>query len=705
VAQEKWSFYQTDVAAGYNRKIVALALDSAGNAYTSGWTGAANAHYDFMTAKHAGTTGAQQWVKNAGYKANTYDMANALAVDGAGNATSAGFFTVGANGLNKDFRTIRYTTAGAVKWSKGLGGTFGADDQAMFAATDAAGNVMILGQTVNSGGLQHDLTLVKYSAATGAVLWRKDALHSDIGSHRANTLLVDAAGNPVVISRVGSGEFYLAKHAAANGAILWQKPISLAATALDSVKTAVLDPAGNIILFGPTYETSSSFHPGFCTLKCDANSGAPIWEKTWRGPGFYGEECAGAATDADGNVFVTGASDNTSGNFEFRTIKYAAADGTLLWNTHTGPPPGHNHESKPSALVITPEGNPIATGSIISPKEAASIYDEDWDVFTVAYDGLTGYAIWERRWSAPLKADETPVREGFKLAPNGDVVIAGNTTGWGNHGLFVLSYANAATMPPGVMVVAPGDAAWPPEPLEEGFRIEFGKVLTWRAARSYLTIANTGGGVLSGLNFEIVGDHPTQFFIPTQPSSIRPNSSIHPEVSFQPSFIGSPVEGTASYSGPRTAILRISANGMTPVEIPLIGEAVTPQDLFSQWMADQGLSGPDAHADAFNLDASKADSRVLTPGGSSGLPAVSKIKVAETEYFQVEYVARFDNTLSYRLKTSTSLAAGSFQNASGWTVNSTMIDETWRRVTQRKAILPGTPKIFAVVEVTLLPVN
>ena len=65
VAQEKWSFYQTDVAAGYNRKIAALALDSAGNAYTSGWTGAANAHYDFMTAKHAATTGARQWVKNA----------------------------------------------------------------------------------------------------------------------------------------------------------------------------------------------------------------------------------------------------------------------------------------------------------------------------------------------------------------------------------------------------------------------------------------------------------------------------------------------------------------------------------------------------------------------------------------------------------------------------------------------------------------
>ena len=389
--QEKWFFFQTDVEVGYNRNIVALALDGVGNAYTSGSTGAANAHYDFMTAKHGADNGARLWVKNAGRGTNTYDLSNALAVDGAGNATSAGFFTMGTDGQNKDFRTIRYTTAGAVKWSKGLAGSFGTDDQARFAVTDSGGNPIILGETVNSAGLGRDLTLVKYSANKGGVLWRKDAAHGASGSFVANQLLIDAAGNPVVIGRAGSTEFYLAKHAAANGALLWEKRILLQDTALSSVKDAVLDAAGNIALFGPTYEVSSSSYPGFCTLKCDAASGNPLWERTWRGPGYYGERPAAVGTDAAGNVIVTGRSENSQGNFEFRTIQYAAADGTVRWSARSGPPDGHNHDAEPVALVVTPEGNVIVTGKIISLKGASSIYNEDWDAFTVCYDGKTGY--------------------------------------------------------------------------------------------------------------------------------------------------------------------------------------------------------------------------------------------------------------------------------------------------------------------------
>lgn len=714
---EKWSFYQPDVEAGYNRQINALALDAVGNAYTCGWTGAANAHYDFMTAKHTAANGLQQWAKNAGYQKNTYDMGLALAVDGAGNATSAGFFTVEANGLNKDFRTIRYTTTGAVKWSKGLGGSFGADDSAKFVVMDSGGNPIVLGDTVNSSGLRDDLTLIKYSAAQGAVLWRKDTLHSANDSWSSSKLLLDGAGNPVVVAYAGADAFYLAKYSGSNGALLWEKNIHDDSTALDSVREAVLDPAGNLILFGPAFEVSSSTYAGFCTLKCDAATGSPIWEKTWRGPGFYGEQPGGVAADAAGNVIITGASDNTSGNSEIRTIKYAATDGAVLWNVLSAPSAGHNQEAKSNAIAVTAEGNVIITGSIVSPKGAPSIYEEDWDLFTVAYDGQTGYAYWERRWSGPIKGDEIPVRRGLKLAANGDVVIAGNAENWGSHATFLVSYANPGVMPPGDMVVANGNGAWPPVPIEEGTVLDFGKHLAGQRAELPLTVANTGAGILGNLSIEILGEHPSQFFISSKPSSILPNRALGLEVVFLPSFLGSPIEGTASYSGPRNAILRISASGEAPVEIPLKAEAMTPQDVYDTWAAAQGLGGDNTHADAiahgdgvknllkfaFNMDASKADNRVLTPGGDSGLPAVSRVREGQTEYLQVQYVARFDYILNYRLKTATSLAPGTLQDASGWTASSTPINSTWWRVTQRKAIQAGTSKLFAVVEVTVRP--
>ena len=316
-----------------------------------------------------------------------------------------------------------------------------------------------------------------------------------------------------------------------------------------------------------------------------------------------------------------------------------------------------------------------------------------------------------------MKADEIAAPRCLKQAPNGDVVIAGNSENWGTHGIFLLSYANPGVMPPGELVVAAIDSPWPPVPLEAGAGLEFGTVLAGRRADRFLTVANVGGGVLSDLSFEIIGEHASQFFLPHQPASLLPDGRISPGVAFLPTYLGSPAEGTADYSGPRHATLRIRATGAAIVDVPLAGTAATPRDVFASWAAGGGLLGADAGADAaphgdgvenllkfaFNLDPGLPDRGPLAPGGNSGLPAFSRIKVGATEYFQIEYLVRTDDTLEYRLKTSASLAPGSFRDASDWTTQSSAIDATWRRIIRRKAIQPGGPGLFARVEVTLRP--
>jgi hypothetical protein len=80
--------------------------------------------------------------------------------------------------------------------------------------------------------------------------------------------------------------------------------------------------------------------------------GAVVWERRY--DGSQDDDSANAvAVDAGGNVFVTGyAFDGTN---EIYTAKYAAADGTLLWEVHA--------HGGGAALVVEDTGNPIVAGN------------------------------------------------------------------------------------------------------------------------------------------------------------------------------------------------------------------------------------------------------------------------------------------------------------------------------------------------------
>jgi hypothetical protein len=99
---------------------------------------------------------------------------------------------------------------------------------------------------------------------------------------------------------------------------------------------------------------------------------------------------------------------------------------------------------------------------------------------------------------------------------------------------------------------------------------------------------------------------------------------------------------------------------------------------------------------AFNLDPASTGRPVMEAGrGSSGYPSFTRV----SGVFRVEYLRRRDGRFSYVPKWSTTLDARSFVAMSG-PESVVEIDAAWERVTVDQSILPGTTRMFGVVEVT-----
>ncbi len=138
--------------------------------------------------------------------------------------------------------------------------------------------------------------------------------------------------------------------------------------------------------------------------------------------------------------------------------------------------------------------------------------------------------------------------------------------------------------------------------------------------------------------------------------------------------------------------------------------------VFQGFADDAGLTAQDATATAtpfndgvsnllkfaFNMDASRADNRVLVPGiGTAGLPAGSTEVNGATRTIRIEYLRRRFSTLTYTPKFSTTLAF--FSAGTGTEISATPVDEFYERVIWEETVPASTERYFWTVEVSGIP--
>ena len=282
-----------------------------------------------------------------------------------------------------------------------------ANDQASKVVRDAAGDFLVVG-TSDDGIGGPALLIIKYAGANGSVLWQQRH-YSQIG---VTAVAVDGSGNLVVTGTSGSSggylDYYTARFAGADGALLWEKSYS-GPGGDDTALAVAADSSGNVVVTGSSkngFDDEFNFYDNDCyTIKYAAADGSVLWAQRYNN----GEDQGRAlAVDGSGNVVVTAFS---SGGFY--TAKYAGADGALLWEQR-------NHRAAgvwdfPNAIALDASGNVVVTGSILDGISS--------DFYTAKYAAANGALLWERSYNGPAGGADSATA--VVLDASGNVAVTG----------------------------------------------------------------------------------------------------------------------------------------------------------------------------------------------------------------------------------------------------------------------------------------
>lgn len=364
-------FYDGDTHE--NDQPVGMVVDARGDVVVAGYT-INGIQTDFYTVKYSGTDGHTLWkMRYAGLEGG-FDTPTAVGMDADGNV----FVTGRTEGEDSDWLTIKYASAdGAVLWLK----TYstppqpgrGSYDDAEDLAVDGAGNVIVTGSAQFGG---YDFYTIKYNGANGDVLWSAHQ-HNDDGTGTERKRVAVGAGGDVVVTGETQpypipANLHTIKYRGSDGALIWEKFHDT--TAVETTPYGVgMDAAGNVVVAGQLNKLTGDLDPSIYTVKYASADGAVVWERL---SAFQGYGATDLALDGAGNVFVTGNENTTSAAGALvegiYTAKYAAADGVILWEAHyTGSNKGLDGQA---ALALLPDGGVAMTCSARNGRDDDDIH-------------------------------------------------------------------------------------------------------------------------------------------------------------------------------------------------------------------------------------------------------------------------------------------------------------------------------------------
>ena len=171
-----------------------IAVDLSGNVYVTGSSNGVGSNMDYATVKY-NNLGTQLWVARYNGPGNGRDWANALVIDGSGNVYITGESIL--TGVNYDYATVKYSTAGIQQWAARYNGPNNTGDAALSLAVDAAGSVYVTGWS-HGGVTEVDYATLKYNSV-GDQKWiiRYTGFGGD-AYDQGSSLVIDGAGNVYV---------------------------------------------------------------------------------------------------------------------------------------------------------------------------------------------------------------------------------------------------------------------------------------------------------------------------------------------------------------------------------------------------------------------------------------------------------------------------------------------------------------------------
>jgi len=296
----------------------ALAIDTAGNVYVTGFSYGAGTNYDYLTIKY-NNNGVQQWISRYNGEANIDDFANSIETDAAGNIYVTGYSRGISTGY--DFVTIKYNTNGITQWISRYNGPVNGDDYANSLKVDLSGNVYVCGYSPGSGS-GNDYLLVKYNS-TGVQQWTARYNGTGNGDDFSLALAVDISGNSFVTGNstgIASGFDYVTVKYNSAGVQQWLQRYNGPGNADDYGIGIIPDNNGGCYVTGYSSGIGSNFD--YALIKYSPG-GIEQWVQRYNGPANNADISNAIAVDSSLNIYITGGSEGIGSGSDFATIKYS----------------------------------------------------------------------------------------------------------------------------------------------------------------------------------------------------------------------------------------------------------------------------------------------------------------------------------------------------------------------------------------------
>jgi hypothetical protein len=310
--------------------------------------------------------------------------------------------------------------------------------------TDASGNIYVAGYSTDATGKML-FYVAKHDALDGHRIWAYEH-DAGAGDNAATAIAVDPSGSSAVVATgyvrtaAGGRDIYTVRlNTASEGMVLWKQTYAGPAGGDDRGLKVLIDSAGDAIVTGvsPGANTGNDWF----TAKYAKVTGAPLWGGNalgirYNAAGNGDDVPAAIALDGSKNLYITGAGTRANGLTSFITAKYAAADGTLLWNGQLKAFDSAGH-AEPKGIAVDEDGNAVVTGI----GRNAGGFRLFQTISYAATDGAT-------RWSATHQNPGAPTfggPVGVVVDGDGNAIVAGTEIDTGGSRFFYTAkYKSAA---------------------------------------------------------------------------------------------------------------------------------------------------------------------------------------------------------------------------------------------------------------------
>jgi len=355
----------------------------------------------------------------------------AIDADGVLDAIATGTTTITAASVadpsKDDSILVTVVEPGSHVWTRQFGTV--SDDRATGVAADGNGNIYVAGGTSGDlgavGSAGSDAFVRAYDESGGhRWTWQSDRR----GDDEATGIATDAAGNVYVVGtrpgRMGTSETPntdgFLQSLDSEGSPRWFRGIGVVAVD-DYVNDVAADAAGNIYVVGHTDGNLEGFNSGSmgAFVRAYDSEGSLRWTRQFGTDGV--DHANGVATDGEGNVYIAGSTVGSLGapsaGFWDAFVRSYDGNGALRWTRQFGT----SESDQALGIGADEDRNVYVVGRTRGPLEGNGVGYIDG--FVRAYD-----ARGDHRWTRQFGAAEVAVYD-IEIDNNRNVYVAGFANG------------------------------------------------------------------------------------------------------------------------------------------------------------------------------------------------------------------------------------------------------------------------------------